>query len=665
MTLGGIAVAMGELVDDAVVDVENIFRRLRGNNSSPQPRPVWTVVYEASMEIRRAIVFGTLMVILVFLPLFALSGIEGRLFSPLGIAYIVSILASLLVSLTVTPVLCFYLLPRAKATHRTKDSPLLRALKGGARHLIRLSMRWAGTLLCLSWLMVGVSVLILTRLGTDFLPPFDEGSAQLSVVLPAGSSLAASNEVTARVDARLAALRKTNENPTGPILHFTRRTGRGELDEHADPVNVTDYILTMNPASGRSREEVLEGLRKELEDLKLGASLEVEQPLQHLINHMLSGVTAGIAIKVYGDDLNVLRRTAEQIQAAIRDVPGLAPPVIEAQQYAEELHVRLRADDLAFHGVRRKYVADFVQTALQGEVVSQVLEGERRFDLLVRLDEPFRGDYDNLKRLRLELPGREGQVSLGDLADIGLGAGPNEVSRDNARRRLAVRCNALGRDLGSVVADIKQRIRERVTLPEGYFIEYGGQFESQRRATLLISILAIVSFVGMYVVLYVLYPSARIVLQILNALPAAFVGGVMALWLTGQTVSVASMVGFISLGGIAARNGILLVTHYFHLMKYEGEGFTKEMILRGSLERLAPVLMTALTAGIALIPLVVAGHQPGREILYPVATVILGGLVTSTLCEFLIHPGLFWKFSGRDAEQLARTAEEEPLFTKG
>jgi HME family heavy-metal exporter len=620
-------------------------------------QPVWAVVYQASIEIRSAIVFGTLMVILVFMPLFALSGIEGRLFTPLGIAYIISILASLLVSLTLTPVLSFYLLPRARATHRIKDSPLLRALKWGASGLIRLSMSGAGTLLLLTWLMVGASVLILTRLGTDFLPPFDEGSVQLSVDLPAGSSLAASNEVTARINARLAALRKTDSNPDGPILHFAGRTGRGEMDEHADPVNKTDYILTMNPELGRSRKEVLKELREELEELKLGASLEVEQPLKHLIDHMLSGVTADIAIKVYGDDLNVLRRTAEQIQAALRDVPGLAPPVIEAQQYAEELHVRLRSDDLAFHGVRRKYVADFVQTAIQGEVVSQVLEGERRFDLLVRLDEPFRADYDNLKRLRLELPGREGQVSLGDLADVGLGAGPNEVSRENARRRLAVRCTVVDRDLGSVVADIKQRIRERVPLPEGYFIEYGGQFESQRRATLLISILALVSFVGMYLVLYLLYPSARIVLQILNALPTAFIGGVMALWLTGQTMSVASMVGFISLGGIAARNGILLVTHYFHLMKYEGEGFTKEMILRGSLERLAPVLMTALTAGIALIPLVVAGHQPGREILYPVATVILGGLVTSTLCEFLIHPGLFWKFSGRDAQQLARTAE--------
>ncbi len=658
MTLGGIAVAMGELVDDAVVDVENIFRRLRENNSLPDPRPALQVVYEASLEVRSAIVFGTMMVILVFLPPFALSGIEGRLFTPLGVAYIVSILASLLVSLTVTPVLSSYLLPRAKATHRTEDSPLLRSLKWGASFLIRLSMGRAGTLLLLTWLAVGGCVYLLTTLGTDFLPPFDEGSVQVNVSLPPGSSLEASNEVAARVDARLAAMRKTEQNPDGPVLQFVRRTGRAELDEHVEPVSNTEYILNMNPDSGRGRDEVIGELRKQLEDLRLGASVEVEQPLAHLISHMISGVTAQIAIKVHGDDFNTLRRTAEQVRAAIQSVPGLTTPVVEAQQHIEQVEVRLRGDDLAFHGLRRKTVADFVQTALKGEVVSQVLEGQRRFDLLMRLDEPFRSDYDGLRGLRLELPDRKNQVSLGDVADVGLGAGPNAIGRDNARRRIAVRCNVQGRDLGSVVADIRQRVRERVVLPEGYFVEYGGQFESQQRATRLIGILAVVALAGMFLVLYLLYPSARIVLQILNALPTAFIGGVLALWLSGQTLTVASMVGFISLGGIAARNGILLVSHYFHLMKHEGEGFTQAMVLRGSLERLSPVLMTALTAGIALVPLVVAGHQPGREILYPVATVILGGLVTSTLCEFLIHPGLFWKFSGRDAEQIARGAAE-------
>ncbi|MFT5527623.1 MAG: Cu/Ag efflux pump CusA, partial [Pirellulaceae bacterium] len=338
-------------------------------------------------------------------------------------------------------------------------------------------------------------------------------------------------------------------------------------------------------------------------------------------------------------------------------VPGLTPPVVEPIRQAEELHIRLRPDDLALHGVTRAYVAQILQTALQGEVVSQVLEGQRRFDLLIRLEESYRTDYANLGKLRIDLPNNRGQIELRELADIGEGTGPNAVNRENARRRIVIRCNTQDRDLASAVAEIEQRVQSQVVLPEGYFIEYGGQFESQQRATRLILILAGVSIVGMFVVLMVLFPSVRIVLQILNALPTAFIGGVIALVLTQQDLTVASLVGFISLGGIAVRNGILLVTHYIHLMGEEGEEFTQQMILRGSLERLAPVLMTALTAGIGLVPLVLGGQEPGREILYPVATVILGGLVTSTFCEFLIHPGLFWKFSGQDAAKVARLHE--------
>jgi Cu/Ag efflux pump CusA len=346
-------------------------------------------------------------------------------------------------------------------------------------------------------------------------------------------------------------------------------------------------------------------------------------------------------------------------------VPGITPPVVEPLQKTEELHVRLRADDLAFYGLTREAVARVIQTALQGEVVSQVVEGQRRFDLLVRLEEEYRTDYANLGRLRLDLPDGRGQVELRELADIGPGAGPNSVNRENARRRIVVRCNTQGRDLAGAVAEIRRRVAAEVSLPEGSFVEYGGQFESQQRATRLIMVLAGLSVVGMFVVLMLLYPSVRIVLQLLNALPTAFIGGAIALAITGQPLTVASLVGFISLGGIAVRNGILLVTHYFHLMQEEGEEFSQAMILRGSLERLAPVLMTALTAGIGLVPLVLGGQEPGREILYPVATVILGGLITSTFCEFLIHPGLFWRFSGRDASRLAQLDGSENDFSPG
>jgi HME family heavy-metal exporter len=663
MTLGGIAVAMGELVDDAIVDVENIFRRLRENHASSSPKPALRVVYEASKEIRSSIVFGTAVVILVFLPLFALSGVEGRLFAPLGIAYITSILASLVVSLTVTPVLSYYLLPRSRAAHRVGDGLLLRVLKWGASYLIRLSMARPGWLLLLTWALVGVSAWQLTRLGADFLPQFDEGSIQVNVALPPGSSLEASNRAAAILDARFRQMQKTASNPTGEILHFVRRTGRAEMDEHAAPVNTGEYLLSLNPESGRHRAEILHQLLTDLREELPGVDIEAEQPLAHLISHMLSGVSAQVAIKVYGDDLDTLRRTAERIKALIQTIPGLTPPVVEPVRQTDELHIRLRADDLAFHGVSRAYVGQFVQTALQGEVVSQVRDGQRRFDLLVRLEEASRTDYAQLGRLRVDLPGNRGQVELRELADIGDGTGPNAVNRENARRRIVIRCNTQGRDLAGVVADIRQRVQADGALPEGYFVEYGGQFESQERATTLIAVLAGVSVVAIFVVLMLLFPSVRIVLQILNALPTAFIGGVLALVLTRQSLTVASLVGFISLGGIAVRNGILLVTHYFHLMKYEGEGFTPQMVLRGSLERLAPVLMTALTAAIALLPLVVSGQQPGREILYPVATVILGGLVTSTFCEFLLHPGLFWRFSGKDAGRLAQEehSEEEVL----
>jgi CzcA family heavy metal efflux pump len=664
MTLGGIAVAMGELVDDAIVDVENIYRRLGENAASASPKPRLVVVYQASREIRSAIVFGTAVVILAFLPLFALSGVEGRLFVPLGIAYIVSILASLVVSLTVTPVLSCYLMPKAGTGHTHRDGLLLRFLKWAAGYLIRFSMKRAGLLLLLTWLAVGYCGWRLTTLGADFLPKFDEGSVQINVGLPGGSSLKASNEASALIDARLKTMQKTSDNPNGPVLHFARRTGRAELDEHAQPVNVGEYILTMNPDSGVRRDDFLKTLLVDLHGNVPGVEIEAEQPLSHLISHMLSGVNAQVAIKLYGDDLDKLRELAGQVRDAIAVVPGVTPPIIDPQNRVEEVHVVLRPDDLAHHGLSRKYVAEFVQTALKGEAVSVVLEGQRRFDLIVKLKEPYRSDAYKLGELRLDLPNGRGQIRLREVADFPKDAsGPNLVNRENVRRRQTIRCNVAGRDLDSTAKEIERLVRERVKMPPGYFVEFGGQFEAQRSATQLIAVLAVVSVSGIFLVLMTLYPSMRITLQILNAIPTAFIGGVLALVITQQTLTVASLVGFVSLGGIAVRNGILLVTHYFHLMKEEGQPFSKETVLRGSLERLAPVLMTALTAGIGLIPLVISGKKPGLEILYPVATVILGGLMTSTFCEFLIHPGLFWKFSGKDAQRLTESegSDEELL----
>ncbi len=660
MTLGGIAVAMGELVDDAIVDVENIFRRLKENHAKPQPMPALLVVYRASKEIRSAIVFGTAVVILSFVPLFALSGVEGRLFVPLGIAYIVSILASLLVSLTVTPVLSYYLLPHSKASHGEKDGLLLRVLKQGASYLIRFSMAFPVQLLMFAWLLVALCIWIMTQLGGDFLPKFDEGSVQINVMLPGGSSLSASEEVCRTIDSKLKTMQQSEKNPNGLIKHFIRRTGRAELDEHVEPVSTSEYIVTMNQGAKYSRDEFLNMLLKELRAEVPGVDISAEQPLSHMISHMMSGVNAHIAIKIFGDDLDKLRLLAIETKRLVSTVPGILPPIIDPQQRVDELQIVLRPDDLAAFGLSRQYVAEFVQTAMKGEVVSQVLEGQRRFALIIKLKEPFRSDTTKLKDLRLNLPNGHGQIRLSEVADFpAVASGPNQVNRENVRRVQVVRCNVADRDLASAVTQAERVVREGLTLPEGYFIEFGGQFEAQRKATLLISVLAGVSFLGILVVLMLLYPSLRISLQILNAIPTAFIGGVLAIVLTRQSLSVASLVGFVSLGGIAVRNGILLVTHYFHLMKEEGEPFSQAMILRGSLERLAPVLMTALTAGIGLIPLVIGGKKPGLEILYPVATVILGGLITSTLCEFLIHPGLFWKFSGKDAEKLAQTTASD------
>ncbi len=656
MTLGGIAVAMGELVDDAVVDVENIHRRLAENGRRAAPRPALVVVYEASREVRSAVVFGTAVVVLAFVPLFALDGVEGRLFVPLGLAYVVAILASLAVSLTVTPALSYMLLAGRPAATGHADGWLVRGLKWGAAGLVRFSMRWAGGLLVLVWLAVGVAGWKLAALGADFLPKFDEGSVQFDVTLPPGASLEASTQAAAAMDAQLRARQKSPANPDGEVLHWARRTGRAENDEHAEPVNSNEYLVSMNPAAVGRRAAFLKETTAAFQADLPGVDVEAEQPLDHLISHMLSGVKTQISVKITGDDLDVLQRLARQVQGVMAAVPGATKPVVEPQETVDELHVVPRADDLAYYGLTRQYVADFVQTALKGEPVSQVLEGRRRFDLVVKLRDDVRTDYRYLADLRLDLPHGRGQVRLGDVCDFPDGAGgPNQVKRENVRRRAVVRCNVAGRDLAGVATDIEALVAG-VPLPVGYAVEVGGQFQAQRSATRRIAVLAGVSVVGIFTVLYLLFPSARIAAQILNAVPAAFVGGVLALLVTGQTVTVASLVGFVSLGGIAVRNGILLVSHYVHLMAEEGEGFTKEMVVRGSLERLSPVLMTALTAGLGLVPLVVGGQKPGLEILYPVATVILGGLVTSTLCEFLLHPGLFWRFSGRDAERLAHPA---------
>jgi len=651
MTLGGLAVAVGELVDDAIVDVENIYRRLRENRHSLKPKHPLQVVFQASTEVRNSIVYSTVIVVLVFIPLFALSGMEGRLFTPLGVGYIVSILASLLVSLTVTPVLSYWLLGDAKLAGHEKDGFVLRALKAVATRVIRLSLRIPMTILVVTVAAVAASGLLLSQLDRDFLPPFNEGAVQINVLLPPGTSLAKNNEVVAKVEQRLLKL--------DDIAAFVRKTGRAELDEHAEGVNVTEFIATIDPHTERSREEVIEEISEALADVP-GIVTAVEQPLAHLISHMLSGVKAQVAIKLYGDDLDILRREAKKMEAAMAGVPGVRDLQVEQQVLIPQLRIEADGHKLSTFGLRRLAVNEFVESAMQGEVISRVLDGQRTFDLVVRLDEPFREDLDALKRLVIELP-QGGTAKLEDVANIYEAGGPNTISREQVRRRITVQCNVRDRGLVDVVEEIKARLTPiESALPTGYFIVYSGQFESQQTASRTIGILFVVSLIGIFLVLYKMFRSVNLSLQVMAALPMAFIGAVLALVLTHQTLTVAAMVGFIALVGVASRNGILLLNHYLHLVRYENEGWTHEMILRGGLERLAPVLMTALTAGIALIPLTLSAGEPGKEILYPVATVIVGGLISSTLLDFFVHPALFWTM-GLNAAKRALEAEEESV----
>ncbi len=644
MTLGGLAVAIGELVDDAIVDVENIYRRLRENQLREKPKSALLVVFQASVEIRNSIVFGTMIVVLVFIPVFALGGMEGRLFTPLGIAYIASILSSLFVSLTLTPVLSYWLLKNQRVTETEKDSVLLRCLKTVAGGMIRMSVRLSLPILLLAAIGVGIAGVVAWNFERDFLPDFDEGAVQVNVVLPAGASLQKSNQVALAVERRL------QEIPD--VMFFVRRTGRAELDEHAEGVNQSEIVATINPKTTREREEILEEIRHKLEDIP-GIVTSVEQPLAHLISHMLSGVKAQVAIKLSGEDLGVLGRTAAEMKAAIEGVPDVKDLSIVPQvSNIPQLRIEINGHQLQHYGLTRGDVTEFVETAMNGHVASEILEGQRKFDLLVRLDEPFREDLESLKRLTIPLPGG-GVTKLESVAKIYRGDGPHTIKRENVQRQIVVQCNVGDRGLVDVVQEIKKKLEPiKADLPEGYHIAYGGQFESQKSASQAMGVAFALSLIGMFLILYTMFRSANLALQVMVAVLMAFIGSVAAIYITGQTLTVAAMVGFISLCGIASRNGILLINHYLHLVQFEGESWTREMIERAGKERLAPVLMTALTSGIGLVPLAMAAGEPGKEILYPVATVIIGGLVSSTILEFLVRPALFWQFGVGSAKRL-------------
>jgi HME family heavy-metal exporter len=638
MTLGGLAIAIGALVDDAVVDVENIYRRLgiHREAGSRDRRSTEEVVAAASIEVRTGILYATAIIVLVFLPLFALSGIEGRLFAPLGIAFIVSILASLLVSMTVTPVLAYWLIPRMKhlAEH---ESPIVRVLKRWQRRGLGWCFDRPAFVVGMPVAAVAAAVVAATFLPRAFLPPFNEGTVLVSVILQPGISLVESD--------RIGGLAETIVAEVPEVRSVGRRTGRAELDEHAEGVHNSELDVDLRH-SDRSREEVLADIRSRLSVLP--ASITVGQPIAHRLDHMLSGVRAQIALKIYGDDYDTLRALAADIEARLRRIPGVVDLQTEKQVRIPELQVRIDYEKAKRYGLNPSTITESLETLSNGRVVSQVIDEQKRFDVVLRLSDADRTTRA-LGEMLIESPA--GRIPLSSVADVIETDGPNQILRENSRRRIAVLANTDGSDMARIVEAIRAEIAS-APLPQGYFTRLEGQFQAQEEASRLIAILSLASLAVIFVVLYTRYRSAALALIIMGNVPLALIGSVAALWIAGQPFSVASAIGFITLAGIATRNGILKISHYINLVLFEGEHFGREMVVRGTLERLTPVLMTALAAGIALLPLMIGADEPGKEILHPVAITIFGGLFSATLLDAFLTPVLFLMFGKKPLERL-------------
>lgn len=687
MTLGGIAVAIGDLVDDSIVDIENIFRRLKENRQLPleDRRPPLDVVYDASREIRNSIVYATLVVALVVVPLFSLSGLEGRMFAPLGLAYMVSLLASLAISLTVTPVLASYLLPEAKFLSVRKDPLILRGLKQLFKRVLQTTLRNANRVLIATIVLVSISLTTLTWMGGEFLPPFNEGTFTISFQAEPGTSLDESQRLASRAEQVLLTVPE--------VIAVARRTGRAELDEHAEGVNSSEIdvrviehhhpkpglvaaVMRSIPFAhlwgyetrGRSHDEVLADIRDKV-SLIPGVKSNIGQPISHRLDHIMSGVRAQIAVKVFGTDLRELRDASQDIYTVMSEVPGVVDLQIEPQVEVSQIRLQIRREDAARYGLAPGDVAELLETAYKGRALSQILDEDRYFDLVLWYDESVRSDPDVIAQTILETPSGR-RVSLGEIVDVLDTTGPNTLNRENIQRRIVVFCNVQGRDLTGTVEDIRSRTRvieERLRkLPGDYRIEFGGQFEAQRDANFRLLVLGSLAIVGVFLLLLKCLKSWRAALQVMVNIPLAAMGSIITLlivnrpsweslseapvwnwpeiWIGATTLSVAHWVGFITLIGIVSRNGIMMISHYLHLMEHEGEEFGEAMIIRGSLERVAPVMMTAMTSLFGLWPLLLGAGQPGKEILYPLALVVFGGMLTSTLLDQIVTPALFFRF---------------------
>ena len=633
LTLGGLAIAIGELVDDAIVDVENVFRRLKENSLSPTPKPILQVIYHASSEVRNSIVYATIIVVLVFLPLFYMQGIEGKIFAPLGIAYITSIIASLVVSLTLTPALCSYLLNNIK-THEEKDSVLVRFLKRQDTKILHWGLARPKFIIGIAVVLIVAAASIVPFFGTEFLPPFNEGSFTINFSTPAGTSLEESNRIGTMGEKLMLRVPE--------VEYVSRRTGRAELDEHVEPVSNSEIEVELKPNNTRTRDEILVDIRKELTILK-GVSVNVGQPISHRLDHLLSGVRSQVAIKLFGPDLNDLRLNAGKIKQVVSSVQGAVDVQIEKQVLVPQLLIKVNREALQRYGIQAGKVSKILETFYNGKVEGQILDGQKTFDILLRTTDEERSNLDKIRNTQVSTANGN-TIPLYQIASIESTNAINSIYHENTQRRIVISCNVQGRDLGSTVKEIQEKIGKEIKLPSGFYVQYGGQFESQQEASKLIGLLSIFALAGIFLVLYSHFKSSRIVLQIMLNVPLALIGSVIAVILTGGTFSIATLVGFITLTGIASRNGIMMISHYIHLIEQEGETFSAQMIIRGSLERLVPVLMTALVAALALIPLTLDAQASGKEILYPVATVILGGLISSTLLDMIVTPVVFYQF---------------------
>ena len=639
MSLGGMAIAIGALVDDAIIDVENVLKRLKQNHRKPkaEQQGKLQVIYQASVEIRSSIVQATLIIIVSFIPLFFLAGMEGRMLKPLGITFIVSLVASLVVALTLTPVLSSYMLTGKRQLEKDErgGNRLVQHLNSWYKKALPVLLKWRLQVVIMAAGLLVFALILFSRFGNSFLPEFNEGTLTITAVTFPGVSLEESNRLIEQIDSELM------EVPE--VKYVCRRTGRAELNEHSHGGTNSAEIDVPYTLGDRDHEAFMEEVRERLSRLQ-GVNLNIGQPLGHRIDHMLSGTRASIAIKLFGTDLGAMYRTATQIQEAISGIPGLVDLNVEQLVEVPQIQIRPRREMLARYGISQNQLTQFVETAFAGEKYAEVYEENLNYPLVVRYDEAFRNSKEAIEDALIDTYDGN-HIPLSYVADVVSTSGPNTINRENVQRKLVISANTAGRDLGSVVSEIQSTIESQVELPEGYRVQYGGQFKSAQSASLTLLITSLLAILVIFVILYQEFKSGKMAGVILLNLPLALIGGVVAIWITNRVVSIPSIIGFITLFGIATRNGILLVSRYIQLRK-DGQGL-EETIIHGSADRLNPILMTALASALALIPLAMGGDKPGNEIQSPMAIVILGGLVTSTLLNLIVIPAVYYMIEKR------------------